>query len=96
MPRFIVRVVLHGAKDPEGYVGLHESMEENRYYRTIEGTDGIVYELPPATYRAAGGDNWTREMIRDEVREIANGTGYKNSVFVTVSDGSAWTNLSKV
>lgn len=94
MPSFIVRVVLHGAKDPEGYAGLHETMEESRYYRTIQGSDGAVYDLPPATYRASG-DTWTKEMIRDEVREIANGTGYKNSVFVTVSNGCAWSGLTK-
>jgi len=94
LPSFIVRVVLHGAKDPEGYVDLHESMENNRYYRMISGSDGVRYELPPATYPAEG-DNWTAAMIRDEVREIANGTGYKNSVFVTVSNGCAWTGLNK-
>ena len=76
MPTFIVRVVLHGAKDPEGYVDLHASMEEQHYYRTIDGSNGITYELPPATYRAEG-DDWTAAMIRNEVRQIANGTGYK-------------------
>ncbi len=94
MPSFIVRVVLHGAKDPEGYVDLHESMEQKEYYRTIKGSDGVTYELPPATYRASG-DTWTRETIRNEVRGIANDTGYKNSVFVTVSNGCAWFGLSK-
>ena len=94
MPAFIVRVVLHGAKDPEGYVDLHETMEQNRYYRAIQGSDGTIYELPPATYRAAG-DNWTSTMIRDEVRAIAEATGYTNSVFVTVSDGCAWVGLKK-
>ena len=94
MPIFIVRVVLHGAKDPEGYVDLHESMEQKQYYRTIKGSDGVTYELPSATYRARG-DTWTKEMIRDEVRGIANDTGYKNSVFVTESNGCAWVALSK-
>ena len=43
MPIFIVRVVLHGAKAPEGYVDLHETMEQNRYYRTIQGSDGCAW-----------------------------------------------------
>ena len=94
MPTFIVRVVLHGAKDPEGYGDLHEKMEAYRYYRTIQGSDGVIYELPPATYRARR-DNWTKEMIRDEVRAVAGTTGFKNSVFVTVSDGCAWVGLKK-
>ncbi len=94
MPTFIVRVVLHGAKEPEGYVDLHETMEQNRYYRTVQASDGVVYDLPPATYRASG-DNWTAAMIRDEVRGIADGTGYKNSVFVTASSSTAWSGLKR-
>ena len=95
MPVFIVRVVLHGAKDPEGYVDLHESMETKHYYRFIQGSDGSTYELPSAMYKATGA-NWTKEMIRDEVREIANDTGYKNAVFVTISDSCAWSGLKKL
>ena len=94
MARFIVRVVLHGAKEPEGYLDLHEAMEVARYYRTIKAVDGKWYDLPPATYRAEC--NWTREAIRDEVKVIAASTGYRHSVFVTESNGSAWAGLDEV
>jgi len=94
LPDFIVRVVLHGAKDPEDYNNFHDDMKAKRYYRTIKGSDGTTYELPPATYQATG-DNWTKEMIRDEVRALADATGFKNAVLVTVSNGSAWIGLKK-
>lgn len=94
MPVFVVRVVLHGAKDPEDYNDFHDDMEAKRYYRTIKGSDGTTYELPPATYRATG-DGWFKETIRDEVRGLADATGFKNAVFVTVSNGSAWVGLKK-
>ncbi len=94
MPDFVVRVVLHGAKDPEDYNDFHGEMEAKHYYRTITSDDGITYELPPATYRA-GGVNWTMEMIRAEVRALADATGFRNTVLGTVSNWSAWIGLKK-
>ena len=94
MPDFVVRVVLHGAKDPEDYNDFHDDMEAKHYYRTIKGSNGTTYELPPATYWATG-DSWTKETIRDEVHTLADATGFKNAVFVTVSNGSAWVGLKK-
>ena len=95
MPKFIVRVVLHGARDPEDYIEFHEVMKARQYLRTIVGADGVRYELPPATYTAKG-NNWTKKDIRDEVRELADSTGLKNAVFVTESVGSVWIGLDQV
>jgi len=92
LPDFVVRVVLHGAKDPEDYNDFHEEMEAKHYYRTITSDEGVTFELPPATYRA-GGVDWTMEMIRAEVRAIADATGFSNAVLVTESNGSAWIGL---
>ena len=94
MPSFIVRVVLHKARDPEDYQDLHENMERKRYFRTIIGGDGQRYRLPPATYRASG-DGWTVTTIRDEVSTIAKASGFRFAVLVTESEGSAWVGLEK-
>ena len=95
MPKFIVRIVLHGVKeDADVYEDLHAKMEKQKYFRWIKGSNGKFYKLPPATYQAKGSE-WTAEMIREEVKKIANDTGYKNSVLVTESVRSVWIDLDE-
>ena len=95
MPGFIVRVVLHKARDPEDYQKLHDDMEKKSYFRTIIGGDGQRYKLPSATYRARG-DSWTVTQIRDEVSTITKATGFSYAVLVTEAVQSAWIGLEKV
>ena len=95
MPKYIIRVVLHNASDPEDYDGLHEKMEESGYYRTITGDSGATYQLPSATYSAKKAA-MRASTVRAEVIQIVNASGFRNSILVTRSTESAWRGLKKV
>ena len=47
---FLVRVFLHHADSSLIYDLIHEQMEDSRFKRTINGDDGVVYDLPNAEY----------------------------------------------
>lgn len=91
MPRFTVRVELHGA-DERDYETLYENMKAKGFTKTITGDDGRVWDLPPAEY------NLIKELTRDQVRDLAadaaKATLRKAGVLVT--EGSrCWTGLDE-
>jgi hypothetical protein len=86
MATFFIRVELHGAKYPDDYGKLHDAMKTANYSRTIKADDGGIYHLPPAMYFVSS--DWTFKAITEEVRGLANATGFSNAVFV--AKGDAW------
>ncbi|WP_407971444.1 type V toxin-antitoxin system endoribonuclease antitoxin GhoS [Burkholderia pyrrocinia] len=79
MAHFLTRIELHEAES-EDYDKLHTSMEDRGFAKTITGDDGVTYILPTATYYCES-THGTAD-IREIAREVANGTGRRNSVIV--------------
>ncbi len=50
MSRFTTRVELHNARSYDDYARLHAQMEGRGFTRTIQGDDGVRYQLPSAEY----------------------------------------------
>jgi hypothetical protein len=92
MPKFTVRVELHGA-DESDYETLYEHMKAKGFKKTITAGDGKVYELPPAEY------NLVKELTRDQVRDLAviaaKSTGRRAGILVTEGPRS-WSGLDEV
>lgn len=85
---FIIRVELHGhGHDSPAYARLHQEMAAKGVHRTIKSADGQAYQLPSATYAYVG--SYTVAAVRDWIKAIVDGLGYKSWVFVTGGE-SAW------
>lgn len=94
MPTFIVRVELPNR--PHGdYEQLHRDMYNADYFTVIQGDSGKWWHLPHATYKASA-DNWTMEMIRDEVITIAKKSHRAPRVFVAEYPRACWLGLRPV
>ncbi|MEN5218893.1 type V toxin-antitoxin system endoribonuclease antitoxin GhoS [Pseudomonas pudica] len=80
MPKFTVRVELHGA-DERDYETLYEHMAAKGFTKTITGDDGRTWDLPPAEY------NLVKALKQTEVRDLAaaaaKATGRRAGVLVT-------------
>lgn len=92
MPDFTVRVVLKDG-EWEDYDTLYAAMEILGFEKTITGSSGTVYELPPAEYAIT--IEKTAEDVRDMAEAAADTTTLKNSIFVTESVRRVWTGLVK-
>ena len=94
MPSFIVRVEL--PNKPHGdYAQLHRDMYHARYYTVIKADGGALWHLPHATYDATG-ENWTMQMIREEVLAIARRSHAEPRVFVAEYARACWEGLRPV
>jgi hypothetical protein len=92
MAYYMVRVELHGAKHDEfPYTVLHTAMGEAGFSRTIMGSDGKQYRLPPAQYSAQG--QYSIERVREAAVQAAARTNKPFAVVVTEGQ-SAWQGLS--
>ena len=49
MAKFATRIELHDATYHD-YLQLHGFMRQEGFTTTIQGDDGVVYQLPPAEY----------------------------------------------
>ena len=95
MSEFIIYVNLRSSANERTHQALDETMERHGYFRSIKGTDGETYVLPPATYRSEMRGR-TLQLIRDRVLAIALEYDGDCSVFITKSAGSAWIGLKRV
>ena len=92
MPRFTTRVELHDAQS-EDYDLLHAYMEIQSFSRTITGSDGTEYQMPPAEYNLIG--DHTIEEVRVKAQWAANLTGKTHEILVT--EGTrCWIGLKEV
>jgi hypothetical protein len=93
MNHFLVRVVLRHNASLADYENLHARMEASFFYRKIQGSNGIWYDLPPAEYQCFSTAR-TPQSIRDQVAEIAR--TIDPSIRVRVTEGlSAWVGLDQ-
>ena len=90
MTKFTTRVVLKDG-DWDDYEVLYAAMERIGFTKFITGSNGKMYELPPAEYDYEGSIDIT--AVRDKAQAAADATGLKNSIFVTQSAGRAWIGL---
>lgn len=91
MPRFTIRVELHGA-DENDYETLYEHMKAKGFTKTITGNDGTIYELPPAEYNMI--KTITRTEVRDLAAAAAKATRRKAGILVTEGTRS-WSGLDE-
>jgi hypothetical protein len=85
MPRFTVRVELHGAEhESETYDDLHKAMETRHFHRQIT-QNGTTYELPPAEYHRSGDDLTGEEVLEDAKAAAKSVWEKKFAVLVTVT-----------
>jgi hypothetical protein len=87
MNSFITRVELHGA-NWQDYENLHSYMAAARFYRTIKGDDGVIYQLPTATYSSHG--NLSAREVRELAMSTAARTGRRAWVLVTETKSNYW------
>lgn len=96
MSKFITRIELHDA-DSKNYEKLHEEMEIEGFTRTIQdGTTKKWYHLPDAIYRYDNASIDTTNTILEKAIRAANKANKENSILVTKSEGSEWSNLKEV
>ncbi|HMT34343.1 MAG TPA: hypothetical protein PKC41_00710 [Chitinophagaceae bacterium] len=62
--------------------------------RTINGSDGKEYHLPPAEYHFEG--DVKCEDVRTLAKEAANISGKKSSILVSQYETACWNNLKEV
>ncbi|MFM0318946.1 hypothetical protein PQR36_29020 [Paraburkholderia nemoris] len=91
MTRFITRIELHDANSDD-YERLHEEMEKRKFYRTIKA-EGVLYQLPDATYRYDG--DVTANEVHDKAREAVKATRLKGGIIITESAGSVVSGLKR-
>jgi hypothetical protein len=90
----MVRVELHGGTAAE-YEELHNYMRSSGFSRTIKGSNGKIYKLPPAEYYYSGSS--TGEQVRSLAQAAAKKTGRANAVLVTIATGEIlWSGLDQV
>lgn len=92
--KFTVRVELLNIEyDNSAYSILHQAMEDAGFTKTIKGSDGAVYNLPPAEYNYVG--TKTAEEILDLAGSATLKTKHKSAILVTESSGRKWRGLEK-
>ena len=91
MPCFTIRVELHGA-DENDYETLYEHMKAKGFSKTIKGSDGTIYELPPAEYNMI--KTITRAAVRDLAAAAVKATRKKAGILVTEGSRS-WSGLDE-
>ncbi|MBV8097948.1 MAG: hypothetical protein JOZ31_02210 [Verrucomicrobia bacterium] len=96
MPRFTVRVELHGAEDDrEVYDRLHSTMKKHGFSRTIS-FGNVRYELPSAEYNRTG-DSLIGKDVLEDAKAAAEEVWEDFAILVTQTQESRlrW-NLKKV
>ena len=88
-----VRVELHYANESD-YQELHGFMERLGFSRLITGSDGKVYQLPPAEYVYGGSKSG--DEIFALAKQAANATGKRFAVFMTEGTSRTWVGLEVV
>lgn len=81
MANYLARVELHDATEEEDYEELHAAMEGRGYLRQIQSDDGIVNQLPDATYVMQNTDV-TLAVAHFAAVEAAEETGFEYSLIV--------------
>lgn len=93
MAKFITRVELYDAKG-EDYKMLDEVMERGGFSKNITGSNGIIYQLPPAEYWIEGKLLLTNVLI--VVQHAANTVKKKYGVFASEVVAATWEGLVAV
>ena len=94
MARFIVRVELHDASTWQDYELLHKKMEAEGFTRTITGSNGVTYHLPPAEYEMQG--SYSKEEVLTKAERAASQTRKRHGIIVTEANGQIWRGLKEV
>ena len=92
VPNYLARVELHDVGDQEDYELLHTATEKRGLLRQIQGDDGVLYELPNATYVMQNTDI-TLTAAQDLAKAAAEETEFEYSLIVVEFDNTLWTNL---
>jgi hypothetical protein len=92
MPKFTVRVELHGASEAQ-YDELHEAMEAEGFVRWIKAA-GQKYQLPTAEYNLPG-STLTKYHVLNRARRAAQSVKPTPTpwILVTKSAGRTWDGL---
>ena len=91
MSAFLTRVELHGAVYQD-YVNLHTHMKALGFSNTIRGSDGVLYQLPPAEYHLVF--NCTAVQVREWASQAAKKTGKSAAVLVSEYVNASWIGLA--
>jgi hypothetical protein len=93
MAHVVVRVELHGPTVEAQYTRLHAAMAAAGFSRTILGSDGASYQLPPAMYYA---DRFNEARDAQKAAwTAASGIAASYAVIAT-SGPSSWNGLRQV
>lgn len=92
---YLIRVVLHGATEPDDYERLHDAMRDAQYYRVIRSDNGEWYELPPAMYCALNSD-LSGHDLRIKVDSIAGTIRPSCSILVIEAKSAYWNGLNEI
>jgi hypothetical protein len=89
----MTRVELHGATYQD-YTNLHAYMAEEGFRNTIRGSNGALYQLPPAEYDLIA--NCSTVQVREKASRAATRTLKTFAVLTVEYSSAAWVGLSKV
>ena len=88
MARYVIRLELNGRAVADVYSKLHEVMSGLGAARTIRGDDGVVYNLPHATYVADSPAD--PEAVRDFVWGRTASVWNDRDIIVFRYEDAAW------
>src|ERR1700729_1527795 len=91
MAKYIVRIELFGRPPGQDYGSLHWAMERRHFSRTIQGDNGILYDLPTATYFIETALD--RMAVLSAAKQAANAVWKDNSVLVDETTSLVWDGL---
>ena len=94
MATFTVRVQLHLGDGAADYSALHHEMDEEGFTRTIQGSDGLTYQLPHGEYNLVG--DLKRREVAKKVRRALERSFDMGSILITESAGRFWLDLALV
>lgn len=92
MARFTVQITLRNATDGD-YERLHDLMQAQGFFRTIDVEDETEYPLPAVVYDIEGSVDINN--VRDRAKGAAANTNRDFELLVTESSRSRWQHLRR-
>ena len=94
MPRFTVRVELHGHPTEDDYAILQNEMAAHGFRRTLTSDDGREYRLPPTEYNRVA-DDVTIERALAEAQEAVAKAHQRAGIVITEAERRTWSGLHR-
>lgn len=90
----MTRIELHRDATWDDYELLHRKMSEEGFGRSVVGSDGVTYRLPPAEYLIQG--SYEIATVLQAAVRASSATGKHVSALVTEGERLSWRGLQSI